>query len=47
MLQVRDNALSEEVGRPDYVEHLLVVVAQESQLEPVFRGVDRDGPGTG
>ena len=47
LLQVRDNALAEEVRRPDDVQHLLVVVAQQSQLEPVFRGVDRDGPGTG
>ena len=36
LLQVRDDALAEEVRCPDDVQHLLVVVAEQSKLETVF-----------
>ncbi len=42
-LQVADNALTDEVAGADDLENLVVVLANESELEAVLRRVDGDG----
>jgi hypothetical protein len=42
LLQVRDNALPKQVRRLDDVQHLIVVVPHESELEAIFGRVESD-----
>lgn len=44
LLKVCDDALTQEIGRANDVQHLLMVVAKQSELEPIFCRIDRDGP---
>lgn len=43
LLQVRDDALADEVARLDDLQDLVVVVAHERKLEAVLGRIDRDG----
>ena len=47
LLEVGDDALAEQVRRPDEVQDLVVVVPDERVLEAVFGRVDGDGAGAG
>ena len=47
LLQVRDDALPEERRRADDVQHLLVVVLEERELEAVLSRVEGDGARAG
>lgn len=44
LLQVADDALTDEVAGSDDLQNLVVVFADESQLETVLGWVDSDGP---
>lgn len=43
LLQVCDDALADEVGRPDDVEYFIVVLTDERELKAVFGRIDGDG----
>lgn len=43
-MQIRDDALTDQVGGLDDTQHLVVVVFDKRKLEPVFSGVHRNGP---
>ena len=45
LLQVPDDALSDEVGSPDDLQYLVVVFAYEGELETVLCWVDRNCTG--
>lgn len=47
LLQVADNALSDEVGGTDDLQDLVVVLANEGELESVLGRVNGDGAGLG
>ena len=44
-MQIRNNTLADEVGSPDDMENLVVVVTNKGELEPVFGGINGDGLG--
>ena len=44
LLQVCNDALPDEIRRFDYVKHFLVVIAQQSELEPILCGVNVNRP---
>ena len=46
LLQVSNYTLTEKVRCPDNVQHLLVVIAKQGELEAIFRRIDRYGPRT-
>lgn len=47
MLKICNDTLSEQRRGLDNIKHLLVVVLQQSQFEPVFCGIERDGTRAG
>jgi hypothetical protein len=45
LLQIRDDALPEQSRSANDIQHLLVVVLKQRELEAVLRRVEGDGPG--
>lgn len=46
LLEVGDNALADEVGRPDDLKNFIVLLLGKCQFEPVLGRVDIDRPGS-
>jgi hypothetical protein len=42
LLQICYNTLTQQCRCTDYVEHLLVIIAQKRKLETIFRRIERD-----
>ena len=45
LLEVRDDALTDQLGVADHVQHLIILPVDQGKLEPVLSGVNGHGAG--